>query len=87
MYSQNYYVKEMCLAATSEANYKELNKVSNAKNETALKQMFQDSRAVILDAKTKVFRLEGIVTYKVRVLSGPNKDRILYVAMEFVKKE
>ncbi|HTO17487.1 MAG TPA: hypothetical protein VLZ83_17105 [Edaphocola sp.] len=85
-YSQNTTCsipKESLASLPNETAMRELNRVCNAKNEDALKSLIINSKAFILDAKTKVIVLKTyFTTSDIKVISGPNRGIKMRISNE-----
>lgn len=83
----NYIVKEECLCASSDDNFKKLNKISARKDKAALMEMVNNNEVFILEKNARVVLVNGgIGKSTVKVTSGKLKGRTVVLSSEFIKK-
>lgn len=78
---------EPTFAATSSDDVSDLNKFLDAQDKTGVTDMVSNGRAILLDSGTKVKFIDfaGFDECEVRVLSGPFKDQLGYLACDSLK--
>lgn len=82
-----YLVKE-CLSAISEDDFAELNKVSNRKDESRLKEMILLGKVFIINPVDDCKMIEKkFGKCKIRVKADRNREIDLWVSSEFIKKK
>jgi hypothetical protein len=86
--SMRYVVKEECLAASSDETMKQLNRISNNKDEDGLKKMLVNQTAFILQANTNVELVKGgIATSTIKVIDGKYSGKTMVVSSQFIRKK
>jgi len=86
--SMKYVVKEECLAASSDETMKQLNRISNNKDEEGLKKMFANQTAFILQANTNAELVKGgIATSTIKITDGKYSGKTMVISSQFIRKK
>lgn len=75
------------ICATTQDNYKELWKYLVAKDKVGVEEMLKQGKIYLLETGTEVKVIQATFNgIEVRVTEGPHKDKIAWVALDFLEK-
>lgn len=78
------YVNQQCLSATSEANFDELNKVCNRRDETALEEMISEGKVFVIHTSDRGKMVKHSFGKCYVDINGKGK---VWIATEFIKSK